>query len=136
MKFKYKVNPIGLLIQIGMLGLAYVLFFTRKKESLRFDFIYSRLPDFHTHVSNFSISYIIISGVGFLWLLLGIPFRIIIYFSLLIITINIIYELWIPILNTIDKVDAYYGIFGSLLAVVQLLFIYKCFLEPMEQEII
>ena len=99
-----------------LLVLAFLLFQARKYEMFRFGFINDIFVDFHKHISNFSISYMLYSGIGYLWLLLGMKLRHIATVGLLIVGANIVYDFWIPILNTIDRTDAYYGIAGTFTA--------------------
>ena len=135
-----KSNPLNIkfaptiqaaLAMMLVLGINILLFFGRKKFSLRADFLENNFIDFYQHVSNFSISCMIGSMVGFLWLMLGVPFRFVAALCIAIIFINSVYELWIPVLNTRDVVDAYYGIVGAATAFVILAIVKKYGLHPM-----
>lgn len=95
---------------------AFILFLGRTKPFFRIEFILNFLPDFYQHISNFSISYLLYSGIGYLWLLRGIDFRYIAGFGAALLVINFIWERWIPILNTPDIIDAYYGFAGIFLS--------------------
>ncbi len=88
---------------------------------LRPDLILNQFPDFYQHVSNLCISYFIFSTVGYIWLLMGLKISHIIVFGSVIVLVNFIYELWIPILNTRDIVDAYYGCVGVIAAFIFLM---------------
>lgn len=106
-----------------LFGIAVVLFQGRKHEWARFEFITEIMPDFFIHISNYTLSYLLYGGIGYLWLLIGIPFRFILFFGVLLIGINLIYELYIPILNTPDIVDAYFGIAGTVVAFLFLTYV-------------
>ncbi|TDS15946.1 hypothetical protein [Sphingobacterium paludis] len=119
---KYAPKLPAAIAYLLLLVIVMLLFFGRKTASLRPQFILDLWPDFYLHVSNLSISYLMLSGVGFIWILMGIPTRFLVVYSVLLICCNFVYELWIPILNTRDIVDAYYGVFGTVLAFCFLLF--------------
>ena len=111
-----------------------LLFFGRKTTSLRPNFVLDLWPDFYFHVSNLSISYLMLSGIGFIWILMGIPARFLIIYSVLLICFNFIYELWIRVLNTPDIIDAYYGVFGTILGLCFLLLTKRFGLVPLKKE--
>jgi len=77
--------------------------------------------DIYSHISNFTISYNLVSIIGFIWLLQGVSMRIISIACFVIISLNFIFELFITVLNTRDMVDAYYGVGGTAMAYVFLL---------------
>jgi len=70
-------------------------------------------PGFYQNISNFLLSYLLYTGIGFFWLMAGISTKHILYLGLTLIALNLIYELFIPVLNTPDIVDAWFGIVGS-----------------------
>lgn len=59
--------------------------------------------------------------IGYLWILQGMAFKKIIIMAAVMIVLNFLYELFLPLLNTKDIVDAYFGMAGSLLATILLL---------------
>lgn len=113
LKFKFAPTIPAALGLVALLAVNMLLFFGRKKVSLRPGFLEQYFTDFYQHVSNFSIGLAIYSIVGFIWLMIGVPFRHIAAMGIAIIFINAVYELWIPVLNTRDITDAYYGIAGA-----------------------
>ncbi|WP_118194806.1 hypothetical protein [Albibacterium indicum] len=130
MKLKYYPKPLTSIVHLLLFLFVFLLFSAREKESLRFDFINDVFPDFHLYISNFAIAYLIISGVCYLWLLMGVSFRYVLYFSLAILVVNFAYEMWIPLLNTLDMVDAYYGLAGVLIATAEVYVIKRWGLLP------
>lgn len=115
-KFKYIPKLITALTFLFLLILIMCLFMGRTIDFLKFDFITQQYPDFYFNVSNFAISYFIYAGVGYLWLMLGVNFKFITALGIFLILANLIYELWIPLLNTPDIIDAYFGFAGTLIA--------------------
>lgn len=101
-----------------LLGAGAVLFMGRKYPGLRVAFLENNFSDFYQHISNFSISLFICSMIGFILLMLDVPSRYIAAMCIAIIFFNAIYELFIPMLNTRDIIDAYYGIAGTVVGFV------------------
>lgn len=99
-----------------LFGIVIFLFQGRKHGWARFDFILEKIPGFYSHISNFTISYLLYAGIAYFWLMIGVPFRFVILFGVLLLAANFIYELFIPVLNTPDIVDAYFGAVGTLVA--------------------
>lgn len=118
---KYVPKPVISIAYLLLVVFAVILFFGRKKTFFRIDQLTSMFPDFYQHISNFSISYLLLSGVGYMWLLVGIPFKYIAALAILLLVANFVYEQWIPILNTPDIIDAVYGCCGTMLAFLFLL---------------
>lgn len=113
-----------------LLGVSMFLFLGRKTESIQLDFLLGWMPSFYQHISNFSLSYLLFAGIGYFWLMMGVRFLNLVFFGIAIILGNLIYEIYIPILNTIDIVDAYFGIAGTLLGFLFLLYVRKFGLDP------
>lgn len=65
--------------------------------------------EFHLHISNFAISYILLPGVEFLWLLFGNDLKKITWASLTALALNFIFECGLTLLG----VDADYGTGGT-----------------------
>ncbi len=101
-----------LLLLAGVLA----LFMGRKPGVFRSADILELVPGFYSHVSNFSISYVLLAGIGYLWLMMGVSVRHVALAALILIAGNVIYELFLPLLNTRDPMDAAYGVTGTLLA--------------------
>lgn len=108
--------PWAALLHLLLLAAAFALFMGRKPGAFRSEHILDMLPGFYSHVYNFSLSYLLLAGVGFLWLLMGVSVRRIAWVGLALILANVIYELLLPLLNTRDPMDAVYGAVGTLLA--------------------
>jgi len=119
--FKYFPNVLFAIINLALLITVLILFFGRTKPFFRINSLTDLLPEFYSHVSNFSISYLFLAGIGFMWLLFGIKFKFIVILTIAILLSNFIYELSLSILNTKDIVDAYYGLCGTILAFTFLL---------------
>ena len=115
---KYTPTIATATIYLLLLIVTITLFFGRTKSFLRIDFLQNFFKEFYQHISNFSISYLLLSGVGFMWLMLGVPYKYTVVLAAFILASNFIYELWIGVLNTPDVVDAYYGLAGTLSAFI------------------
>ena len=92
---------------------AFVLFLGRKPGRFRFDAITDVLPGFYSHVSNFTISYVLVAGIGYAGLMAGARMRQVSWLALVVVLANLVYEAFIPLLNTTDMVDAVYGVVGA-----------------------
>jgi hypothetical protein len=103
-----------------------VLFMARSIESLRFDFLTDLFPDYQTHISNFSISLFLVLIVGFMGGVQAKSIKGAYVAAGLLIVANLVYEALLPIINTKDMIDAYYGIIGSLVPFVFLIPYQKC----------
>lgn len=132
-KIKYAPKAITTLSYFLLLGLNLFLILGRKKAVLRQEYLNNILPEFYMHVSNFSISILLLIAIGYLWLLMGLGIKAITWLSVTILLVNIIYESFIPVLNTPDIIDAYYGIAGSITGWLYLLTVKKYGLKKIEQ---
>ena len=72
------------------------------------------------HVTNFSLSLMLLMCIGFTILISGGEMKIIRIISIVIVFINLIYEIFVPILNTPDFVDALAGIIGVVISYLYL----------------
>ena len=117
-RFKYFPKVLASLSHIALLIIALIPIFVRTKAGLKQSAFLGLLPNFYQHISNFSISYLLVAGIGYIWLLLGIKLKLVIRFGAAVLVGNLVYELWIPVLNTPDIIDAYYGFIGTCLALV------------------
>lgn len=118
------------LLHLAALALSGALFAGRSLTAFRWQPILDRVPDFYSHVSNLSISYTLYTGVGYVWLALGVPMRVIGLFGLALVACNLVVEMAIPILNTPDPVDALYGVIGVALGAVLLAVIDRRGMRP------
>ena len=72
------------------------------------------------HVTNFSLSLMLSMCIGFTVLVSGGEMKIIRIIAIIIVFINLVYEIFVPILNTPDFVDALAGIIGVVMAYLYL----------------
>lgn len=124
-KLKYLPKISTALSFLAMLILFIFLFLGRKMDMVRPQWIVDHFPGFYGHVSNLCISYIIYTASGYFWLMMGIRFKSIVVMGIAIILVNFIYELFIPVLNDCDIVDAYFGTVGTIAGFVYLLLVHK-----------
>lgn len=111
------------LLFLVMLAGNLLLFMGRTREGLRSDTLLAFDPMFYSHVSNFSISYLLYSCIGYAWLMMGARARLILLLGLVLALCNLVYEFFIPVLNTPDPIDAWYGLAGTTLGAVVLMLI-------------
>ena len=78
------------------------------------------------HITNFTLSLMMCTLIGYLLLLVGKKYVSTIMAGILLIVVNFIYEIFLPILNTTDIIDALYGLVGVVISLVYLYFIDKC----------
>lgn len=93
-----------------------VLFFSRNFEALRMDFLGGLLPNFESHISNFSLSYIGYSTLGYMGLMMGMRMWHLLVIGAMVVLINLGVEAFWPWTNIRDAVDAYYGSAGAVAA--------------------
>ena len=79
----------------------------------------------NSHITNFTLSLMMCTLIGYLLLLAGKKYVSIIMVGLLLIVVNFIYEIFLPFLNTTDIIDALYGLVGVVISLVYLYFIDK-----------
>ncbi|QCO66689.1 hypothetical protein E5843_00755 [Luteimonas yindakuii] len=104
-----------------LLAAVLALFAGRKPGLFRSRAILDLLPGFYSHVSNFALSYLFFTGVGFAWLMTGVRVHALVLAALVLCGANVAYELLLPLLNTRDPMDAVHGVAGTLLGLAWLL---------------
>lgn len=118
------------LIHLLLFAGVFVLFLGRKPGMFRSQAIIDLVPGFYTHVFNFSLSYLLLAGVGFLWVMMGVKLRHVAWAAVAVAAANVAYEFLLPLLNTRDPIDAGYGIAGALCAFAWLWIIIRFGLKP------
>ena len=81
--------------------------------------------EINSHITNFNISLMLCTLIGYLLLCYRKKYPTIIIIGLILICTNLIYETILPFINTIDLIDAVYGILGVIISLIYLLFIDK-----------
>ena len=114
-----------LLLIIGVCTLISI----RNDPKLQPAIILKYVPDFFSHISNFSLTYLLVSS-GYFALLSGLPLNRIYILCAIGIIGNFIYEIWIPVLNTPDIIDAWYGVAGVIFGIVFLAIVKRYGLMP------
>ncbi|MHC9084310.1 hypothetical protein ACYX7E_04625 [Luteimonas sp. RIT-PG2_3] len=108
-------RPWAGLAYLLVLGLVFALFLGRSMDLFKLSLILDHAPTFYTHVSNFSISYLLYTAIGYQWLMTGVKRKPVVLLGLAIALCNVVYEGFIPFINTPDSTDAGYGLAGTLL---------------------
>ena len=81
--------------------------------------------EINSHITNFNISLMLCTLIGYLLLCYRKKYWIIVIVGLVLISINLIYETILPFINTVDLIDAVYGAIGVIISLIYLLFINK-----------
>lgn len=131
--FRFQPTLWAALGNLALLGGVFVLFLGRKPGVFRSRAITDVLPGFYTHVFNFALSYLLLAGVGFIWLMMGVALRHVAWAGLALAIANVGYEMLLPLLNTRDPLDAVYGIAGTLCALAWLWIVLRFGLRPNPQ---
>ena len=104
-----------------LMGLGIVctlLFMGRTRAALRPEFIVAAVPGFYAHISNFVITFEIVLLIAFVWLLRGLSIWPFVWLFLAALILNVVAESFAWTLNTPDMLDAVFGLFGVLFAIV------------------
>lgn len=86
------------------------------------------------HISNFSLSLMSYLAIGFIWLMQGVKFHYIVFLGCVYVIGNLLCETVMTFLNTPDIIDAYFGVFGTLISFLFLLLMNKYGLIPINNE--
>jgi hypothetical protein len=113
---RFHPAPWAAVLHLLLFAGVFVLFLGRKPGRFRLETLADAVPGVYTHVFNFALSYLLLAGVGFLWVMMGVALRHVAWAALAMVSANIAYEWLLPLLNTRDPVDAAYGIAGTLCA--------------------
>lgn len=79
----------------------------------------------NSHITNFTLSVLLCVLIGYLLQLFGKKYNSNIIVGMVIILSNFVYEIFLPILNTTDIVDAVYGLVGTIISLIYLYIISK-----------
>ena len=127
---RFQATAWAALAHLALFAGVFVLFLGRKPGAFRSQAISELVPGFYTHVFNFSLSYLLLAGVGFLWLMMGVAVRHVAWAALALAMANLAYEFLLTLLNTRDPVDAAYGIAGTACAFTWLWGVQRFGLRP------
>ena len=87
--------------------------------------IYVINENINSHITNFTLSVLLCTLIGYFLFLANKKFKFTFFAGCLLIVANFIYEIFLPLLNTTDIVDALYGLVGVTVSLVYLYFIGK-----------
>ena len=74
--------------------------------------IYVITKEINSHITNFTLSLLVCTLIGYILLLTGKKYVFSVMVAIVLAVANFVYETFLPMLNTIDIVDAFYGWFG------------------------
>lgn len=115
--YKYKVSKPFYTGFIVLIFIGFLLTIGRWYSVFDKDFAIIN-SEIHSHISNFSLSFIAYLGIGYTWLQYGIKLRFITILGAIMIAGNIICETLMGFMNTTDIIDAIYGAIGIVVAFV------------------
>ena len=113
-----KVKGILIFYSIILVDLAMMLGKNRRSENML-------IAEISNHISNFSISSMLVALMSFIMLLQGAPFRFVIWLAGLTILMNFVVEVFVGIMNTPDILDALYGTAGVIFTGVVMYIFFK-----------
>lgn len=102
-----------------------ILFFGRNDTIFKMNWILNIFPDFYSHISNFSLLFLVYITFGYVGIMMGVKMKTLVIAGLLLLIFNFVVELFVNILNTPDLIDAVYGFFGVFFGFVFLIAIRK-----------
>lgn len=82
--------------------------------------IYVINENVNSHITNFTLSLLLCTFIGYLLLSAGKKYISNAVIGILLIIANFIYELFLPVLNTRDVIDALYGLAGVTVSLIYL----------------
>ncbi len=119
-----KTKKSGTISLLAIFGICFIFVILRWLNTFNNDiFVITR--EINSHITNFTISMMLCTLVGYLLLSTNGKYKSVIIFGILVIIANIIYETILPILNTVDFIDAVYGIVAVVLSFIYLYFLDK-----------
>lgn len=118
MDLKYLPKLGAALGYLLLIMLMLLLFLGRNVASLKLAVLTNNIENFYLHASNLTLSAILVASIGYVCLLSGAKFKLILGIAALFILANLIVEVWVDFMNTPDLTDAYYGILGTLISLV------------------
>ena len=87
--------------------------------------VYVLTQTINFHITNFILSFMVCTIAGYVLLVTGKKYIFCGIVALLLAVANLVYEVFLPMLNTTDIVDAYYGWVGVAISLVYLYIISK-----------
>ena len=84
--------------------------------------VFAITKEINSHITNFNISLMLCTLIGYLLLYYRKKYWIIVIVGLVLISINLIYETIFPFINTVDLIDAVYGVVGVIISLIYLLY--------------
>ena len=77
------------------------------------------------HITNFALCLMLLLIIGYIILMFGGRIKAITILAIAIVVFNIVYECFLPFLNTSDITDALFGVCGTIVAYVYLVILKK-----------
>ena len=121
---KYEIKKKYLIIYLCLIVVGGMLMLCRWLNHIGSDI--KLLPDFLlAHITNFALCMMLLLVFGFVVLIVGGKIKIITITALLLAILSVVYECFIPILNTPDIWDAIFSVVGIAVAFLYLVMLKK-----------
>ncbi|MFK5584366.1 hypothetical protein [Serinicoccus sp. LYQ131] len=104
------ISYLALIVPLALLG------YGAYEPEIRLTRVEAAAPGLYSHTSNLALSFALVLSYGFARVLTGATMRELAIVAGLIVAANYGYELWLPLFNTRDVVDAHYGASGAIAA--------------------
>src|SRR3546814_20608242 len=98
--FRFAPTLWASLCHLLLMAGAFVLFLGRKPGRFRSEATMDAVPGFYTHEFNFSLTYLLYVGAGFLWLMLGVSVRFVAWAGAAFVVANFGAEVLLPLLKS------------------------------------
>ncbi|WP_145968828.1 hypothetical protein [Ornithinimicrobium sufpigmenti] len=119
------VRPWALVSYLVLLAPVAMLGYGAYEPGIRSGLVEAAIPGIYSHASNLALSFALVLSYGLLRLLTGAELRELVLFTALVVAANYGYELWLPLFNTRDIMDARYGAGGALAALTFLVLVHR-----------
>mgnify|MGYP000930994717 CR=1 FL=1 len=113
----YKMKKSYIIVQLLLVCFGFVLTLIRWLNVFNSNFFVIS-TEITSHITNFSLSLLAYLVIGSLWLTSGVKFRFIVVSGAFMIVANLICEILLSIINTVDIMDAIYGTVGIILVFI------------------
>jgi len=113
----YKMKKSYIIVQLLLVCFGFVLTLIRWLNVFNSNFLVIN-TEITSHITNFSLSLIAYLVIGSLWLTSGVRFRFVVVLGAFMIVANLICEILLSSINTVDIIDAIYGTVGIIIVFI------------------
>ncbi len=114
-----KVKPVAIAVHLSI-NLGCLVLFVLRTVHISNPAVVVINREITSHISNFALSLVLCALAGFVLLATGKRLALAQKVCIAVLAANVVYEAFLPVLNTRDMMDALYGIAGSLAGMLYL----------------